>query len=72
MNKEPNMIGIILANLFFVALFVCSVIALWWKSMYSVGMGVEFYRIMILATVIISIVTTLLSWLTLKITTNNK
>jgi hypothetical protein len=72
MKIRSGLFGIVIANLFIVAFVIISVVGIWWKSMYSVGMSVSAHRVIILTTVVIIFFTVSLSWITLKITRKPK
>lgn len=68
MRKPESFLSIFLGNLVFVGLLIGGGFWFWASKMYSVGMDVDFTPTLALAISAISVVTTLLSWLTWKIT----
>jgi len=59
--------GIFLANLFFVSFILMTLLAIWWKRMYSVGMSVDFWRVIPVLILTAIILTILLTWVTVRL-----
>ena len=68
MRKPESFLSIFIGNLVFVGLIIGGGFWFWASHMYSVGMDVDFLPTITAAIVSISVVTTILSWLTWKIT----
>jgi len=68
MRKPESKITIFLGNLFLVSFIIVASFWYWTNKMYAVGMSVEFYRVIPIVIIIILIPTSLLTWVTWKIT----
>lgn len=72
MKASVHIIGIFLANLFIVSFVILSLLAIWWKSIYALGMSVSALRVLSLTIIVIFVLTTILSLITSKLSSRNK
>lgn len=68
MRQAESKISIFLGTFFFVSFLMSCSIGLWWQHMYSVGMSIDFIKVVPLALLLTTLISSLLTWMTWKVT----
>lgn len=68
MRQTESKISVFLGTFFFVSFLISCLIGLWWQHMYNVGMSIDFMKVVPLALLLTTLISSLLTWMTWKIT----